>query len=245
MSNYFGRFFSIVAGVASIVSVFYLLFSNEVNSIIALSIFVIFLLSVLVLLIIGIHLFIKKENENEYKKVSVFTSFVMSDKTHGIFEVYRVIQSKRLILNQVEQNFKWSGSKSPILESDIQKIKTVKINNVGYDKVLLEFSKPLIFNETATIHFRAIIDDFDNKSQPYLDHKVDTDTNVIHFRVVLKYKSECYSSPAKILRKPIFSETPIEYEELGSIPFDKETKSYQYTLVNPTVGYFYRILWEK
>lgn len=237
--------FSILANLASIIGIVFFMFDKQVNAIIGLSFFCLCLLSFLVALIWGIYSFIKKENERDYQKVSVFTKFESIDGIHGHFETYKVIQSKRLVLNRIEQCFKWSGSKTPKLTSRLQTVGKEKIFENDYDKVFLTFKRPLLFNETGVVHFHAETDDADNSAKPYLDHKVDTFINIIQFRVILKYKDDNFNAPAKVLRKPIDSNISKDYELTKSVAFDRETKSYEYNLINPEPGYYYRILWEK
>lgn len=242
----FWKWFNVVAGIASIVGVLYLLFNDKVNGIIALSIFVLFLISVIVLLWFTINKLIKTDYPQDYKKIIVFTSYETEDGVKGKFEVFKVIQAKKLVLDKIEHCYKWSGSKEPVVSSDLQEIgKKIPSSSDDYDKAILILKKPLSYNETGTIHFKAEIDDVDGKALPYLDHKVDTDMNAINFRVTLKYKDNNYAKPALLLKKPIKSNTPIGYKEISSVPFDKESKSYQYNLLNPEIGYFYRLEWEK
>lgn len=238
--------FNIVANFASIVGVFYLLFTDEINTKIALVIFCAFLLSVLALILVGIHKFIKKENEENYKKISAFTSYETTDGIHGTYEIYKIIQSKRLFLSEVDHNFKWSGSKEPKISSNLQEIKhKPQIIPDDYDKVVLHLKQPLHFNETGTIHFKAETDDFDSKAKPFLDHKVNCEMNLVQFRVTLKNKDDSYSKPAKFMKKPITSNVSTDYTLCESIEFDSKSKSYQYNLTNPEIGYFYRLEWEK
>lgn len=245
MNSWVWRVFNIVAGCASIMGVFYLFFTDKEVGVIALFAFCVFLLFAIGTLCIGVVKLIKKEHPDDYNKITVFTSYETTDGIHGVYEVFKVIQSKRLILQQVEHNFKWTGSKRPNISSELQEIKQlIESDANNYDKAILLLKKPLGFNETGTIHFKALTDDFDGKAQPHLDFKVCNAINVIHFRVTLKHKDD-YSKPAKLLKKPIESSVPTEYEQYGSICFDKLSKSYQYYLTNPEIGYYYRLEWEK
>lgn len=89
------------------------------------------------------------------------------------------------------------------------------------------------------------MDDFDGKALPHLDYRVDMSLSIIHFRVILRHKGDDFERPAKILRRRVQCEHPTEYEEIGSVAFDKRSRSYQYNLIDPEVGYYYRLLWEK
>ena len=236
--------FNFFAGIASIIGIVILAFSDKTNTIIALSFFCGCLLILLISIVWAIYSFIKQGNGNNHLKVSVFTKFEALDETHSIFETYRVIQSKRLVLSEIDQNFKWSGSKLPTVSSKFQEVKDVITNKRDYDKAVLTFKRPLLYNETGVVHFRAETDDYDGKAKPYLDYRVESYINMIHYRVILKYKNS-FHQPAKVLRKPIECKNPTEYTEIGSITFDEQAKCYEYYLINPEPGYFYRIQWEK
>lgn len=237
--------FNAAAGLASIIGIVILAFSNKTNAIIALTFFCICLVVLLISTIWGIYTFVKRGNENNHLKVSVFTKFEALDHTHSIFETYRVIQSKRVILTEIDQKFKWSGSKLPDVSSKFQEVKDVITNQNDYDKAILTFKRPLLYNETGVVHFRAETDDYDGKAKPHLDYRVESNINIIHFRVILKYKEDNFHQPAKVLKRPINCKTPSDYTEIGSISFDERAKCYEYYLINPKPGYFYRIQWEK
>lgn len=237
--------FNSIAGIASIVGIVILAFSNATNTVIALSFFCGCLLVLLISIVWAIYSFVKQGNENNHLKVSVFTKFEALDKTHSIFETYRVIQSKRIILSDIDQNFKWSGSKLPEVSSKFQEVKNIITNDQDYDKAILTFKRPLLYNETGVVHFKAETDDYDGKAKPHLDYRVDSFINIIHYRVILKYKNDDFHQPAKVLRKPINCKTPTDYTEIGSITFDERAKCYEYYLISPEPGYFYRIQWEK
>lgn len=238
--------FNIVAGLASILGVLFLFLTDRQIGVVALCSFCFFLLCALITTWIGIFRFVRKEHPEEYRKISAFTSFETSDGIHGVYEVFKVIQSKRFILQQIDHNFKWSGTKIPEISSELQTIKQFQQSDLNnYDKATLLLNKPLGYNETATIHFKALTDDFDGKSLPYLDYKVSEKMDVIHFRITLKNKDDHFSKSARLLKKPVKSEVPTDYIQYGSVPFDCQSKSYQYYLTDPEIGYYYRLEWEK
>ena len=244
LTRHLSLIFNITAGSASIIGIIIFAFSDATNAIIALVFFCLSLLALLISIIWAINSFVKRGNENNHLKVSVFTKFEALNTTNSIFETYRVIQSKRLVLSEIEQNFKWSGSKLPNISSKFQEVKNIIINERDYDKAILTFKKPLLYNETGVVHFRAETDDYDGTAKPYLDYKVESHINIIHYRVILKYKND-FHQPAKVLKRPINCNSPTEYTEISSITFDERAKCYEYYLINPEPGYFYRIQWEK
>lgn len=238
--------FNFVSGIASILSLFLYFLNVKWGAYFALIFFVFFLLSVLLLLWWAIHGMLRKEDQYEYKKLSAFSFYDTVDGVKGVYESFRVIQSKRLCLRFVDWNFKWSGSKRPVLSSSLQRVDGKVIDGgQEYDKVRLAFNRPLAFNETETVHFRAEVDDVDGMAGPYSAYRVDSPINLVHFRITLRHKSQEFNRPAFIQRKLIESQYSVDYTNVCTVPFDKETKSYHYDLLNPEVGYFYRILWEK
>lgn len=114
-----------------------------------------------------------------------------------------------------------------------------------YDHVVLKFKKALSYNESAVVHFHANMDDVDNTAQPYLDVKIEEPISVVNFRVILAYKDATFSERAQFMRKPINSGVPADYQILETVSFNSYSKSYEYVLTNPEVGYFYRLQWVK
>lgn len=237
---------TIISSIASILGLIIIGCSDTVGIIIALSFFCLSLSSILIAIIIVLFSFVKKSHKFPYEKVSAFTKYETEDGINILHETYSVIQSKRIILTEYKQGFKWSGSKPPEIESHLQKVERI-ISNDGYsyDYVLFKLNKPLIFNETGVIHFQAKMSDVDGAAKPYLDFKVEKPTNIIHYRVILKQKPNGYNQPAKFLRKKIDTEISSNYKVTDSVPFDEKSKSYEYYLIHPEVGYYYRMEWEK
>ena len=81
--------------------------------------------------------------------------------------------------------------------------------------------------------------------QPHLDVKVEEPISVVDFRVILAYKDSNFSERAQFMRKPINSGIPTDYQILETVSFNTYSKSYEYVLTNPEVGYFYRLEWIK
>lgn len=234
-----------LGSIASIVGVIVSMCSTEINSVVILGCISAFLVSILILNIYGVLQFIKNENEKPYKKISIFATFETHDDTHSTYETYRVIQSKRLALTYFDHEFKWSGTKTPVLSSDIQQIGTYTPKDANeYDVVRLHFNTPLIFNDTATVHFRAELDDVDHVAKPYLEFKVDTPINLILYKIILKNKPSIFNDSAILYKKAIGAPLA-KYERVCTVSFDSATKTYQYPLIDPQVGYFYKLEWKK
>jgi hypothetical protein len=126
----------------------------------------------------------------------------------------------------------------PILVFDIYDDK----NPSNYDRAILKFKNPLKFNDSCVLHFKADLDDTDQKSDTYVSNRILKPVDVIHLRVILKHKSN--SSNAVLERKKIDSVSQ-NFIELKEIAFDLNSKSYEHHLLNPEVGYIYRLRWER
>lgn len=242
--------FNVVAGISSIIGVILSVFKDEVGAYIALISFIVFLVAVIVLLSYWIFYVVRQELPEDYIRLSVFSSYETSNGTNGVYERYRMIQVKRLALSSIYFQFKWTGRKTPIIKSDLQIVEGDPINGGNdynqYDKIKFVFKgRPLLFNETAMVHFRAEVDDIDHSAIPMDCYKVETFTPLIHFRATLRHKPNDYYVPAKLQKCRIGDNVLTDFQDIRTIPFDVSTKSYQYDLINPEVGYYYRILWER
>ena len=86
------------------------------------------------------------------------------------------------------------------------------------------------------------LDDTDKKSDTFLSSRILQPVDVIHFRVVLKYRDDFENA---ILEKISMSSVLSKYEKIREIAFDKETHSFEHHLLTPDVGYIYRIRWNR
>lgn len=238
--------FNGIAGISSIVGVLLAIFNDRISAYIAVISFVLFLISIIILLWYWIFHVVHQEFPQEYIRLSVFSSYETSDGINGIYERYRTIQSKCLALSGIDFQFKWTGTKAPIISSNLQTVVGTPIDGgKDYDKIRLAFKNTLLFNETAIIHFRAEVEDIDQRAIPMDCYKVETPIPLIHYRITLKHKPDNYCVPARLQRCLIKSSVRTDFEDIKTVPFDASTKSYQYDLINPEVGYFYRIIWER
>ena len=238
---------AILSGIASIAGFFVALSSDKNKVIIVLIAIVVFLVALLLSVWYAIHKIVHKEFDREYLKLSFFTKYEHIDQTHIVYDGYRLIQSKRAFLSNIKWAFKWTGSKPPIISSTLQNCDGTLIENTSndYDHVVLKFKKALSYNESAVVHFHASMDDVDYTAQPHLDVKVEEPISVVDFRVILAYKDANFSEKARFMRKPINSGIPTDYQILETVTFNSYSKSYEYVLTNPEVGYFYRLEWVK
>lgn len=147
----------------------------------------------------------------------------------------------------IKWSFKWTGSRPPIISSSLQNCngQIIASPSNDYDHAILKFKKALYYNESAVVHFHADMDDVDGTAQPHLDVRVDEPISVVEFRVILAYKAPDFAEQARFMRKPINSRVPTDYQILETVNFNTHSKSYEYVLTNPVVGYFYRLEWIK
>ena len=241
------NWWSIVTGIASILSLIVILFSDADFILVIFSYLLVVVAASFCYVIYAIHLFTKNQNYSEFTKSYLSTRYEFIDAENIEWDYYRVIQAKRLFLKSIDIRFKWTGKHQPEFSSKYQTIGNYKeLSDSGdYDSINLVFNKPIRFNETSVVHLKMKLSDPENISKPHVDYKSDEYVCMIDFHVILKYKNSDFNTPAKLLRKPINSQAPSDYEELYSVPFDKTTRSYELCVVEPEVGYFYRLEWKK
>lgn len=247
--NLFSKGFYFFGTLASIVGVLLLIFfrdNNETTLLIALVYFCLMLLIFTAYLIYALNKILSVRNVDVYVNKSTTVLYEAVDINTINYEVHKLIQSKRPILTEINYEFGWTGSKFPTIESEIQDVKNV-IDNKDPNKAdvaILGFRKPLYYNENQVVHFRAKMKDADQKSSTYVATKVEKSVDLIHYRVVLRYKLDTFQGVAKVTRLKIGSMRE-KYEEIEQIPFDNQTKSFEYRLLNPDVGFKYKISWER
>lgn len=238
---------AILSGISSIAGFVVALCSDKDKAIIVLIAIIIFLIALLLSVWYAISKIVHIEHEKDYLKLSFFTKYECLDKTHVAYDGYRLIQSKRAFLPDIKWSFKWTGSRPPIISSSLQNCngQIIASPSNDYDHAILKFKKALYYNESAVVHFHADMDDVDGTAQPHLDVRVDEPISVVEFRVILAYKAPDFAEQARFMRKPINSRVPTDYQILGTVNFNTHSKSFEYVLTNPEVGYFYRLEWVK
>lgn len=235
------------ASLASVAGIIIVFCSQNYAVIIALSTFCLILLLMLVGVIFALNRIIKTGNQKEYNKVSSFYVFKTEDGIKSTFETYRLIQCKRPILTQIEYKYKWSGSRPPIMTSKNQEIEQYPPNNDAHtwDKAIIKFRRPLVYNESTVIHIKTENDDVDKTAKPWVECRLESPIEIMQFRILLGYKNKSYSKKAYFKRKKLDAETGSDFEILHSVDFDSQYKQYYHVEVNPTPGYTYRLEWEK
>ena len=89
------------------------------------------------------------------------------------------------------------------------------------------------------------MNDVDKVSEPKVELCVKYPIEYIQITVSLGYKVSDYNAPAVLKRIKLNSDLPSDYTNVDSVPFDPIHKQYQYRLINPEPGYFYKLVWER
>lgn len=243
--NIFSKQFYFLASLASLIGLFLLFVQDTWAVIVALVFFCIMLLFFTISLIYTLLRLINL-GSNEFESKSTFVKYETIDGKIIVFENYKLIQAKKTMITEFSFSFKWSGSIMPKVSSDIQTCTNIVDDQdpSKYDSAILKFKKPLYFNENEVIHFKAILDDTDKKSETFVSNRIIQEVDIIHYRIILKYKSDDYDVNAIVERKKINS-ISTNYEKIKEIAFDSCTKSYEYHLLKPEINYIYRVRWER
>lgn len=243
--NILSKQFYFFASLASIVGFIILFINNEAATWIALIFYCVVVTSFCVALIYTLLKLINIKNQ-DFDSKSTFVKYETSDGNVIIFEIYKLIQSKKTILTEHLFNFKWTGRIMPEITSDLQEVINIvdQKDPAKYDKAILKFKRPVYYNENEVIHFKAKLDDTDKKSETHVSNRITQEVDIIHYRIILKYKLADYNSNAFLERKRIDSIND-NYDKIREIAFDPTTKSYEYHLLKPELGYIYRIRWER
>jgi len=183
---------------------------------------------------------------NGCKPISCFVRYVTSDGNHITYELFRHVQIKIPYLAEFPHEFEWTGSKPPIIKSDLQKVMPVEeIPGKKTKRLPLKFTTPKVYNDVEVIHSKMELDDSDKKSQTMLRHWVKTPITLICFRVeLLNCDASYFGKRAKVTRTKAETSSAIE-EDLGFIAFDSNTKAFFHQIHHPEPGYHYKLEWDR
>jgi len=242
VSSFSGVFY-FIASLASLIGLLTVFIRDKDAVIVALIFFCTMLLIFTVGLLITLFK-IANINNKEFDSQSTFVKYDTIDGKKITYEVYKLIQSTKPVMNNVPYNFKWSGTHLPKITSDLQKVTNVIDDQdpSKYDRAILRLNKPLYYNQSQVLHFKAELDDTDQKSDTFVSSRITREIDIIHYRIILKYKPHGYNVNAILERKAINSIRG-NYEKILEISFDSHTKSYEYHLLKPDLNYVYRIRW--
>ena len=238
--------FAFFASLASVLGLILLFIADKWAVFVALTFFCLMLLVFTSYLIYALYRILDiKQTDHENR--STFIKYETLDGNNITYETYKLIQVKKPVLTEMDYNFKWTGTHLPIVTSDLQEVVNIvdEQDPTKYDRALLKFKKPIYYNQNCVLHFKATLDDADKHSQPHVETRVTSEVDIIHYRIILKNKSAEYTQNAILEKCKINSNVSTSFEKIREIPFDSITKSYEYHLLNPEIGYYYRIRWEK
>jgi hypothetical protein len=238
---------TIIGSISSVLAIIILAFKDVHKANVALILFAIFLIVMIIRGFVFFKNYLKCSYPKGFSKISALYRYTTLDAKFIEYETYKHIQCKAPFLTEHKHGFHWTGDKEPIISSNLQtvNINIIKGGNDDYDGVCLKFKNPLLFNEIGLVHIFMQLDDRNQISKTYLDSKIIEPIQMIQFFVELMYKPNDYNESARILRKSFKSNIPCQYEQIEKIDFDQRSKSYRHTLINPEVGYFYRIEWNR
>lgn len=247
LKTYIGPAYAGLASLCSIAGLVLLFINSKTACIIALAVFCLGLMAILYAVFKAINKLVLDNSDKEYRSISSFYVYQSNDGRRSTFEVYRLLQCKRLFLTEIPYNFKWTGTRQPVLASNAQTIENVRHNEDKnkWDGAVIKFRRPLRYNECTVVNVRMENDDFDGEARPWISCNLVTPIEMMSFRVMLSYKPDGYNRPAVFERKKIDTEIDGEYEYLESIDFNTGNKLYSFCKVNPEPGYIYRLRWEK
>lgn len=236
-------FVGYVAFVSNLISVGALIasfiFKNEAL-IIALVAVILFLLVVLVKFFSVINKIAALKAPEGSLRFATYIRYSTQDGRFIKYEVHKHMQCKTLILGSHIHKFHWTGSKPPLVKSDLQDVVNQRSIAGNYDEVELSFKKPLTYNDWCVVHIQMELDDTDNKSSKHCELSVKEPVQLVSFRIDLRHLNNNHD--AKITEKrssDLFSNERC----IANVCFDRDSKSYEYIIHNPQMGYTYKIDW--
>lgn len=180
-SNLFSKQFYFFASLASLAG-FFVLILKDVQATYFAQFFFCLMLIVFTSYLLYTLTKVLEIKQSEYENHSTFVKYETLDGNMITYEAYKLIQAKKPILTELDYSFKWTGSHLPIISSDLQDVTNIVDENdaTKYDRAILKFKKPIYYNQNCVIHFKAILDDTDKKSKPYVCSRVCTEIDIIH-----------------------------------------------------------------
>lgn len=243
LKHFFSGYFSLIASIASILGLIIVFIPNKNQDIIALIAFIVFLLIILWRIFYVTKQFLLLKTEKGEHRFATYVNYSTIDGIHVCYELHKFLQCKTFIINEHIHEFSWSGTKMPVVTSMRQDIVRVEksTSKEDYDKLILKYRKPLIYNDFSVVHIKMDIDDSDRQSRPYCSQRIEEEIQLLSFRVELKNLTA--SHDAKIMRKKFKTNLEQEYQTIGFVPFDTHSRSYYHVEFQPEIGYAYKIDW--
>jgi len=237
-------FFAFFAGISSILSLLIAITSNKDHTLIALVVFIIFLLILLIYIFFILGKVLNLRNESGFLRYATILKYSTLDGKNIVFESYRFIQCKDLLLSEYEHKYYWTGSQKPKISSNNLNFVSLIENPQEYDVAKFRMETPLKYNETGVLNIKMDINDSDKKSSTHLEMTVREPVRFFQFRVELKHSIGDREN-AILKRKKVSNASSGSYKEVCTVSFDAHTKSYEHILTSPEVGYAYRLEWNR
>lgn len=236
---YFG-YFSLLVNLITLGG-FIVIFTKEAYAvIISLITLVLFLLVILIRFLLIVRTFLLFKSEDGLHKFATYVRYSTVDGNIVDYEIHKYIQCKTFMIDKVKHRYHWTGSKKPVISSDLQHVVKTVENQGSYDEIYLEFKKPLVYNDFCVTHVRMKIDDSDQHGKKYISIKITEPVQLLSFRIDLKHLVS-YKNARVTKSKANLPYPPDEL--ITDIPFDQSTRSYEYIINNPDFGYHYKIDW--
>jgi hypothetical protein len=152
--NFFNGYLSFIASLASIIGLILTFCIREWAVVIALITFVIFLTLILIRFFIVVKTFLLSKTIDGFHRFATYIRYSTEDGCLISYEVHKFLQCKIIASSEHIHKYHWSGSKNPVINSDLQEIAEIRIVPDDYDEIVLRFKKPLTYNEFAVVHIK-------------------------------------------------------------------------------------------
>ena len=243
LKYFFSGYFSLIASIASVLGLILSFISDKESDIIALIAFVFFLIIILFRIFYVTKQFMLNKTEKGEHRFATYVYYSTIDGLQICYEMHKYLQCKTFIINEHIHEFSWSGTKIPRVSSLRQDVVRIdkSPNKEDYDKLILKFRKPLVYNDFSIVHIRMDIDDSDKGSNPYCGQRIEEELQLLSFRVELKHLALNHN--AKIMRKKYKTTLEQGFQTIDTVAFDPMSRSYNYVVYQPEIGYKYKIDW--
>ncbi|AGW92097.1 hypothetical protein N234_18850 [Ralstonia pickettii DTP0602] len=191
--------------------------------------------------------YVKQHYPKGYVPLSASARWTTSDGQNITYELTRHIQIKTARMRSFEQRFCWTGTKLPVVKSDLHTASSITdVPNENLKKFKLTFPQTRIFNDVEIVQFQMQIDDSDEAAETQVTQMVEDPMRLIDFRVELLHMNGRYQGQkATVSRIALDRSINAKDEVLDSIAFDPSTKSFSHKILNPEPGYAYKLAWPR
>lgn len=233
------------AAVASLVSLAVMLVTDRWQATIALGTIILFQVALLAIVYSALNGYARTRYPDGYSPISTFARYT-SDGKFVRYETYKHIQCRKLVMSSFSHGFKWTGSRAPAVTSRLQRVRTRTEGGPNdYDRVELEFSRPVLYGEPVVLHHSMEMDDSDGASAPYVEFRVQEPVQLIAWRIELRHLPRNHRKEARLTRRRIGAQINVRPEHVAHVPFDPLSRSYEHHVTRPEPGYLYCLEWER